>query len=453
MPSDTETKGKSHLDISAKLEGEENWRPFNAEMQILFEDLEIAGVVNGTEVKPVESATVTADQVTKWNKKDVPGRRAIMKNTKEGPKNLILEITLLKEIYNTLKSTYGRSGWQKSVDYRKELVALSYSNYKSAEETVAKYKTLMTGLKEMGCGITLKMGAGILLDAFAAFPQWHERQRAHFATLDTSTDANATSKIDQSEVDSMIKDICDYARKNAIPASEISKQALLTTQESNKRPNSEGQGGRGGKRTPCPHCKRFHGKTCYIKNPELAPDWFKQKAKEMEIKQENQSKTPSSIVIQIFQVLYTNSARDFWIFDSGANAHVCNDKNAFVDYNDNPMLLPEITTMGGVVKALGIGTVVIKVAHSKNSGCVELTLKNVFHLPKAPFNIVSGIRLLHNGIYHNPKSSSLRQIHDDTEIADLTLTMEALYFHIQGKGQHQLSKEDSLVKTEPNTHS
>ena len=32
MPSDTETKGKSYLDISAKLEGEENWRSFNAEM-------------------------------------------------------------------------------------------------------------------------------------------------------------------------------------------------------------------------------------------------------------------------------------------------------------------------------------------------------------------------------------------------------------------------------------
>ena len=92
-----------------------------------------------------------------------------MKNTKEGPKNLILEITLLKEIYNTLKSTYGRSGWQKSVDYRKELVALSYSNYKSTEETVAKYKTLMTGLKEIGCGIILKIGTGILLDVFIVF--------------------------------------------------------------------------------------------------------------------------------------------------------------------------------------------------------------------------------------------------------------------------------------------
>ena len=59
-------------------------------------------------MKPVELATVTADQVTKWNKKDVLGRRTIIKNTKEGPKNLILEITSSKEIYNTLKSTYGR---------------------------------------------------------------------------------------------------------------------------------------------------------------------------------------------------------------------------------------------------------------------------------------------------------------------------------------------------------
>ena len=88
---------------------------------------------------------------------------------------------------------------------------------------MAKYKTLMTSLKEIGCGITLKIGTGILLDAFAAFPQWYERQRAHFATLDTSIDTNATSKIDQSEVDSIIKDIYDYACKNAIPASKISK--------------------------------------------------------------------------------------------------------------------------------------------------------------------------------------------------------------------------------------
>ena len=61
-------------------------------------------------MKPVKLATVTTDQVTKWNKKDVLGRRAIIKNTKEGLKNLILEITLSKEIYNTLKSTYGRLG-------------------------------------------------------------------------------------------------------------------------------------------------------------------------------------------------------------------------------------------------------------------------------------------------------------------------------------------------------
>ena len=94
-----------------------------------------------------------------------------MKNTKEGPKNLILEITLSKEMYNTLKSTYGRSGWQKSVDYRKELVALSYSNYKSAKETIAKYKTLITSLKEIRCGIILKISTGILLDVFTAFPQ------------------------------------------------------------------------------------------------------------------------------------------------------------------------------------------------------------------------------------------------------------------------------------------
>ena len=93
-----------------------------------------------------------------------------MKNTKEGPKNLILEITSSKEIYNTLKSTYGRSGWQKSVNYRKELVALSYSNYKSAEETIAKYKTLITSLKEIEYGIILKIGASILLDVFIVFP-------------------------------------------------------------------------------------------------------------------------------------------------------------------------------------------------------------------------------------------------------------------------------------------
>ena len=92
-----------------------------------------------------------------------------MKNTKEGPKNLILEITSSKEIYNTLKSTYGRLGQQKSVDYRKELVALSYSNYKSTEETIAKYKTLITSLKEIECGITLKIGTGILLDVFTVF--------------------------------------------------------------------------------------------------------------------------------------------------------------------------------------------------------------------------------------------------------------------------------------------
>ena len=94
------------------------------------------------------------------------------------------------------------------------------------------------------------------------------------------------------------------------------------------------------------------------------------------------------------------------------------------------MLLPEITTIGGVVKALGISTVVIKVAYNKNSGYIELILKNVFHLPKALVNIVSSIYLLHNRIYYNPKSLSLYQIYNNTEIADLTFTIKALYFYI-----------------------
>ena len=71
------------------------------------------------------------------------------------------------------------------------------------------------------------------------------------------------------------------------------------------------------------------------------------------------------------------------------------------------MLLPEITTIGGVVKALRISTVVIKVAYSKNSSYIELILKNVFHLFKALVNIMSSIRLLHNRIYYNSKFLSL----------------------------------------------
>jgi len=71
------------------------------------------------------------------------------------------------------------------------------------------------------------------------------------------------------------------------------------------------------------------------------------------------------------------------------------------------MLLSEIITIEGVVKTLGISTVVIKVAYNKNSSCVELILKNVFYLPKVLVNIMSSIYLLYNRIYYNPKSLSL----------------------------------------------
>ena len=40
---------------------------------------------------------------------------------------------------------------------------------------MAKYKTLITSLKEIRYGIILKIGAGILLDVFIVFPQWYKR--------------------------------------------------------------------------------------------------------------------------------------------------------------------------------------------------------------------------------------------------------------------------------------
>jgi hypothetical protein len=109
-----------------------------------------------------------------------------------------------------------------------------------------------------------------------------------------------------------------------------------------------------------------------------------------------------------------------WQYDTAANVHVCNNRTAFEDdYNSDDKMLPYIYTCAGFVKPKGIGSVRINCFLSDGIEA-ELTLKNVYHLPDCPVNLLSGTKVLLGGYYHHGPSSTLRSMENDTELCAIT---------------------------------
>jgi hypothetical protein len=99
------------------------------------------------------------------------------------------------------------------------------------------------------------------------------------------------------------------------------------------------------------------------------------------------------------QVISTGSAskldRRAWIVDSGSNAHVCNDRNRFIEmrpYQDS------LSTGGGTTPITHIGTVVLSV-ETINGSYREIPVSNCLYSPSVPLNLLSLSLLREKGLF------------------------------------------------------
>ena len=88
-----------------------------------------------------------------------------------------------------------------------------------------------------------------------------------------------------------------------------------------------------------------------------------------------------------------------WAVDSGCSAHMCNNKNLFVDFQQ---VSGFVEAAGKPAQVCGIGTV--KFVAVVKSEQVTVTLVNTLFIPSLPVNLISQAKLDVAGMYVNSKS-------------------------------------------------
>ena len=87
---------------------------------------------------------------------------------------------------------------------------------------------------------------------------------------------------------------------------------------------------------------------------------------------------------------------DNWIIDSGATCYMCNDSNVFSEYSTLKQPQEISLNDGHIVKAIGKGTVLLKIAIGK-SQFQRCELKDVLFVPELSYNLLSVSKIIQTG--------------------------------------------------------
>lgn len=91
-----------------------------------------------------------------------------------------------------------------------------------------------------------------------------------------------------------------------------------------------------------------------------------------------------------------SSTKNCWLLDTASNEHVCNNRNLFVEYYDDP-----ITITGATASSIspGKGKIEINLALENGTQGSKMTLSQVMYMPQCPANLVSNYKLNRSGVY------------------------------------------------------
>lgn len=94
----------------------------------------------------------------------------------------------------------------------------------------------------------------------------------------------------------------------------------------------------------------------------------------------------------------TDCRKAQWLLDNAADMHVCNQREVFLDYSNNPSAMTGATSSG---LSPGRGTIRLHLAHADGSAGAILTLHDVWYIPQSPANLVCQAKLNDSGIYYS----------------------------------------------------
>lgn len=497
--------GGGSFKINTQLTGTSNYELWIDDLKVLLEEkdclehaFEQPPKPTVGELKPrannlAPAIVYTKKDLKKWKRNEVKTKRSIRNNCKPTALQRLTGVETSKDMLSRLQQSYGLMGFTIIQGFLSVLSKLDDADNPTFEETIAQFIEANSGLMKMGVPLGNTHQITYFLSAFSSnYPEWYNRKRSEITkALEATREGTNVKHLSDDVLKDLIRDLTDHATKNpAIKKPPAQANRTFSTPFNQANPNNratEGREVRGndtgrkfrtwrdhfegdGCTLKCQYCIKTLGRMghghvmeecvqkdpskkrpqvrggSYIPKPSGANEDDVRKFNHVnQVKEEPGLDEPRKRqkTVALSQVLFTSNTdrdKDLWQYDTCANIHICNNRSLFTSFDPDNSSLPYISTVAGFILPCGLGTVSVLTKQS-DGRCHELELRNVYYIPEAPTNLMSGNKLREAGIFNCQRTDTLRRYENDSEVAKILVANETWYISLHQDHTDLLERE------------
>ena len=330
-----------------------NYHVWKFKMQLILEDKELFGVIDGSDAKPER-----ADAVADWVKRDKKARVTICLALTDSVLATVRSCETAVSVWEKLASVFESKSLVNRLFTRRKLLTMKMSEGDALSTHINTLKTLAEQLAAIGAQISEE---DLVMTLLMSLPASYE----HFITALESVSENELT------YDYVVAKLLNFdLRKKENGAPSSGESALVMQQKSDPT------------KLTCFYCKE--------------PGHFKRDcpklfAKTKRFERANNVKDESSEVVFMAS---DGADHHCWYIDSGATQHMSGDRAAFVEYAAIP---PKAVYMGDNNKQDAVGQGSVKMVLDVSGSALKAKFTNVLFVPNLKSNLISVSRLIKDG--------------------------------------------------------
>ncbi len=399
------------------LDGAKNWDHWYNTLLGMCEMADIDRILTGGDALPTRK---DGESAAKFNKRSIYWKTAnkyitgaIRSSLKPGGLAHITGLSNCYHMINKLRSQYKSKGYTSREVLWRTISRTTLESCKSMTEWVE----------------TIKKAKSSLMELESTLPQWvitttflHGLPSSYDSFVEiilNSRGKDAHGRLLEPDFDEVCDKVMDRERRQKMmsPEKDSKESKALKASTPNNKSNNR-QKGRNGQKPRCAECNALHGPTCYLANPEKAPQEWRDNNKDRIA--EYQKKKKEKKQEKACCAMDSNVKDPGFFFDSAASLHYT---YSMAWFSSSPTLLSdpiEVQTCdGNTVYATHKGVIKLNVLIKNRYGQDDewgLSIKDVHYCPEMNINLISLGTLVQNGLSFGASKRRLTVRDDDDDI-------------------------------------
>jgi len=401
-----------------KLKGSENYESWKVDATSALKAKGLWWVTSGKLEKPEipdSKATTAAKKeyastLLHWEDKNDRACGMITFSTEQGPRVHIVKIENAIQMWSTLQTQYGQSDLTTIYLAVKDLTQSKQSDFKSIQDYADSLKRAATKCSDTGNTVAPWMLSNLFLLGL------NESLEPYIFGLIQSAKVNKTGL----SIEDMTIALVDHDKR--IHDEEGSSSKSMVAQFGKKPKSRNNSRFRKGSNKTCSHCElRGHSEQdCWFLHPKLRPDGWKPSQERKDLaKGDDSEKSSGARIVRSMKVSIAcraGSHTEAWWIDTGAEDHVCYDKNLFDEQSYRKVTGNSIVTANNeAVPIVGKGSIIIDILLKDQS--TKIRLNDVYHCPGLHYNLMSVGQVEAKGYTCSIKNGKFRFMNTEGAVA------------------------------------